>query len=80
MEEGFNPDINAFNYFVGIEFDEQVNQAEINYFNALQEKANFLILLTKDFLDLEKLKKKGMQVMKLKIDLHAKLLKLFNIN
>ena len=44
--------VNVTDYFIGITFDEQLNEAEKNYFTILQEKANFLVLLFNDYINL----------------------------
>lgn len=51
--------VNVTDYFIGITFDEQLNEAEKNYFNILQEKCNFLVLLFNDYINLTALSRQG---------------------
>jgi hypothetical protein len=72
--------VNVTDYFIGITFDEQLNEAEKNYFNILQEKSNFLILLFNDHIDLTALRQQGNIVNRLRDSLNAELTALYKVN
>jgi len=72
--------VNVMDYFIGITFDEQLNEAEKNYFTILQEKANFLVLLFNDYINLVALSQQGNHVNRLRDSLNSELTALYKVN
>ncbi|KAL4498587.1 hypothetical protein ABPG72_019705 [Tetrahymena utriculariae] len=72
--------IEITDYMVGIQFDELFNRTEEKYYNTLQQKQQFLLLLFQDHVNLTMLRELAFKIIQSKESLHKDLLALNKIN
>ncbi|EWS74030.1 PAS domain S-box protein (macronuclear) [Tetrahymena thermophila SB210] len=72
--------IEITDYMVGIKFDELLNKTEEKYYNTLQQKQQFLLLLFQDHVNLTMLRELALKIIQQKESLHLDLLTLNKIN
>lgn len=68
------------NYFIGIQFDEEINQAEGRYFNVLKTKEILLHQLCNDMINLLDIKKTAEKYLREKEEVKRLLMNLARIN
>ncbi|KAL4449275.1 hypothetical protein ABPG74_015657 [Tetrahymena malaccensis] len=72
--------IQITDYMVGIKFDELLNKTEEKYYNTLQQKQQFLLLLFQDHVNLTMLRELAYKIIQSKESLYKDLLALNKIN